>query len=141
VVKFLIDSIRKFRSGLVLFLALHASIGLGTISICNRGPDTVTVAIAHYSDASREYASEGWWVIAPSDCALVSPRRVNRSFFFYAYSENGSSWGGDSQFCVSERIFLFRQADSVCPTQRWRGFRQQFTNQVDVSINLDSRNY
>lgn len=101
--------------------------------VCNQSTERVDVAFA-YPDGSK-WVSEGWWVLASGDCAVVYGGDLqNRYYYVHAKGNAGGIWGKNNNFCVTSKKFTIGAADTRCGgLGRWAQF-----NQVDTGR---SRNF
>jgi uncharacterized membrane protein len=76
------------------------------LTICNGYSSEVTVAIGYPNSNQCANAGgwikQGWWNIAPGQCAYVyggSLKDVNRYWAYYAHAANGTVWSGNN-YCT-----------------------------------------
>lgn len=82
---------------------------------CNKAEQPVWSAIA-YLENDDSYASKGWWLIEPGDCAKILKGALERDHYYvYGVIEQGRSErrlsGGDKNFCVN--AVRFEIADAI----------------------------
>jgi len=82
------------------------------LTICNQHSSSVTVAIGysnidHCANAGK-WIKEGWWTIAPGQCARVyggSLKNLNRYWLYYAHTSDGTKWSGNYCTNVTQKAF------------------------------------
>ena len=102
--------------------------------MCNLTTSRVSVALA-YTDG-KQWFSEGWWNLKPSDCeALLSGALAAEYYYVYAMDERGGEWKGKAFMCTSDREFKIvgRQDCYV------RGYER--TGFFEVDTGKDAKNW
>ncbi|MEF3367473.1 DUF1036 domain-containing protein [Methylocystis sp. 9N] len=114
---------------------LLAPIAKADFKICNRTPESITVAAAWVSP-SGGFVSEGWWTLrACGGCETVVLRSETsdpHNYFFYAHA-GAKEWRGDSMFCTTRSAFRISDAKR-CPLKR-RGEMKGFIHVTSGSGN------
>lgn len=83
-----------------LLLLLLASPAHASFAVCNRTAHPARVALGYFN--GTEWASRGWWTIAPRQCqTLVTAPLDARYYYLYASDGGAGSWAGSRSFCVS----------------------------------------
>jgi uncharacterized membrane protein len=81
---------------------------------CNKYPLRVQVAFMWYDptgscSSDGQWATKGWWILAPGECKTVFGRdlqKVNKYYYYYAESpDDGFSWRGNVNVYVPYRTF------------------------------------
>lgn len=81
------------------------------LTICNAYSKTVWVAIMWYTPNcidGGDWTKEGWWGIAPNQCANVfggDLSDVNRYFCYYAIADDGTLWSGPYHRSIPDHVF------------------------------------
>jgi uncharacterized membrane protein len=71
--------------------------------ICNRTATQVSAAFGYRAEG--QWISEGWWNIAPDECATVHEPPLNQpKYYVYAWAGDGI-WLGDYSFCTARETF------------------------------------
>ncbi len=96
--------------------------------ICNKSSYYVYAAFGYHD--GNAWISEGWWDLAPGECAEVhSSRLLNQKYYVYAESHDEDYyWEGDYPFCVSDDAFTIT-GDTNCKS---RGYYELGFFEVDV---------
>lgn len=88
---------RIFAAVAFLLLAQPAHAAL---SVCNKTAHPVRVALGFFN--GTDWASRGWWSIAPRDCPkLIEAPLDARYYYLYATDGGSGSWAGGRSFCVA----------------------------------------
>ena len=126
---------QSFAISLCAFLAIAgASPARADFRMCNLTNSRVSVALA-YTDG-KQWFSEGWWNLKPSDCeALLSGALAAEYYYVYAMDERGGEWKGKAFMCTSDREFKIvgRQDCYV------RGYER--TGFFEVDTGKDAKNW
>lgn len=122
-----------------IFSAAPASAGF---SICNDAGVPITVAIGWREN--NAWSSEGWWNIAPRQCATpLSGPLQNRQYYYYAESSNGAlKWhkGPDAGFFCADQENEFYYSLVTDPPCDGYEFRRVFVGEeLDYTIRLNER--
>ena len=112
-------------AGAMVALAKPAS---AYYEICNKSSYYVSAAFGYHD--GNAWISEGWWNLAPGECAEVfSGRLLNSKYYVYAESQDEDYfWTGDYPFCAYEEAFSIT-GDTNCKS---RGYYQLDFFEVDV---------
>jgi uncharacterized membrane protein len=112
-------------AGAMVFLAQPAK---AWYDICNNSSYYVYAAFGYHNGSA--WVSEGWWDIAPGECATVYEGRLtNQKYYVYAEShDNDYLWEGDYPFCAQDDAFTIT-GDANCKS---RGFYELGFFEVDV---------
>lgn len=97
-------------------------------NVCNPTQEPVAVAIG-YSDGDG-WISEGWWAIAPQDCAAILQGELTAQYY-YVRAQNGTntiSWGGSATLCVLREAFVIKGRTNCAQ----RGYQETRFRQVDT---------
>jgi hypothetical protein len=74
-----------------------------TLTLCNRSPTPIDVAIAHMDAQTGSWMLSAWHKRAPGECKPFGPVRTGL-FYYHAKSERGGVWPGDRdaerRYCV-----------------------------------------
>src|SRR5687767_10665494 len=102
-----------FASGL-FFTNVGGAIA-DTIAFRNDSSKKIWVAIFYYRpgcDVSN-FASEGWWELAPGETKIVYSGEHRNWFYYFAENEIGEQYTSQSHFaCVPRRVFSW--CTSIC---------------------------
>ena len=123
-----------FVFGVSVVAASHAH---AWVKVCNQRPAAISVAVATTpKDAPGTSTGgdlgttvEGWFGVAPGQCATVSENRATDIWFYIYVASNGGPIGGDSRLCVRQQPFKsgqqFLHQGQTCKSP-WseRGFRR-----------------
>jgi len=85
----------------LLFLAL-VSPAEASFAVCNGTAHPARVALGYFD--GTDWASAGWWTIAPKACQTLLTRPLDARYYYLYASDGGpGSWAGSRSFCVSIR--------------------------------------
>jgi uncharacterized membrane protein len=121
-----------------LVLALAALMALtgpanAALSVCNKSVHPVRVALGLFN--GKQWASKGWWIVAPKKCAeLVTGRLRARYYYLYATDELFGVWDGDKNFCVTVFMKFAIEGRSRCTA---RGYYRLGFLEVDTGDKAD----
>jgi uncharacterized membrane protein len=108
--------------------ALAASHAYAGLAVCNKGGHPATVALGHFNGAN--WASEGWWTIAPRKCeSLIATPLDARYYYLYATDGASGTWGGGRSFCTAAANKFSIVGRGHCSG---RGFDQRGFFEVDT---------
>jgi Predicted integral membrane protein len=126
-------------------VCLLPTVAKAGLSFCNRTDANVNVSIAYVerdapgtsTGGDMAVTAEGWWGIAPNECAEVSGINVGNYWAYFYAHQHGRAWGGKAFLCVPSKKFTigarFGRPGDQCPAgQRLIGFNR---------INVSTRNY
>ena len=108
-------------------LAGMASPALADLKICNESGVQRTVAIGYKS--GDVWTSEGWWILAPGECATTLAGALERRYYYYRAEDDDGAFEGEGYgFCVDSAVFTI-PGDQDCDG---RGFRAESFSQIDT---------
>jgi uncharacterized membrane protein len=86
--------------GLALGLAGIATPAQAQLTVCNKAPAPINLAIAY--ETMQDVLSQGWWTIEPDKCEAVIPNPLNQQYIYhYAKSSQlNVEWAGTYNFCT-----------------------------------------
>jgi uncharacterized membrane protein len=96
----------------VLVLAAFAFLGAepaaAKFRVCNKTDHPVSIAIGHLQ--GKGWASEGWWRVAPQDCADILQGALNARYYYLRGVHMGvdGAWEGNRFFCVAADNFTIK---------------------------------
>ncbi len=90
---------------IVMLTCLHAGQARAEFKVCNQSFDVVNLALGQ--PAGRSFRTEGWWRVAPNQCAtLIRGALPARFLYVFASDVFGKSvLPGAVQMCVAPRRF------------------------------------
>ena len=96
--------------------------------LCNNTGSRVGIAIG-YKDGS-DWATEGWWNLAPRSCeTLMRGALVARFYYIYAVDyDRGGEWSGKAFMCTKEKEFTIKKTEDCLA----RGFERAGFFEVDT---------
>jgi uncharacterized membrane protein len=103
------------------------------LKLCNSTSSRIGVAIG-YKDKDG-WASEGWWNVDSSTCALLIQDKL-RARFYYVYAfdyDKGGEWGGPIPMCTHDVEFTIKGIES-CEN---RGYKKSGFFEVDTQEQTD----
>jgi uncharacterized membrane protein len=125
--------------------------------VCNRSTESASVAFAYLEIGARRcdifgscpprpqngWSSQGWWNLAPGQCAQTYPhelRKRNSVYYVYAKGKRGGEWKGEHSFCTISRTFTLGNANNVCGNAgEWKRFKEVRTgNARNFTYNLQN---
>jgi uncharacterized membrane protein len=84
----------------VLLLLALAEPAHASFAVCNGTAQPARVALGYFN--GTEWASAGWWTIAPRACETLLSRPLDARYYYLYASDGGpGSWAGNRSFCVS----------------------------------------
>ena len=121
------------------------------LSFCNRAPAKAEVTIAYgekdapgtTTNGHRGVTVEGWWSLAPGECAKVSGIEA-KNYWVYFFAKSGPRvWEGTSFLCVPARAHRigghFMDRNGGCSAnERLRGFRRIDASTRNYTMNLNN---
>lgn len=117
---------------------LGAQPALADLRVCNQTRNPVNIALGHR--AARGWQSEGWWVAAPDDCAVVYQGDLDTRFYylFAADDVGGGAWDGSVFMCTRDDAFtIFGVEDCLARGYERTGFFEVDTqNRTDWTLQL-----
>lgn len=98
------------------------------LKLCNQTDSQIGIAIG-YKDKDN-WATEGWWNLAPKGCeTLLAGPLVSQYYFVYAVDYDlGGEWSGATFMCTQDRSFTI-QGTEDCAT---RGYEVTGFFEVDT---------
>jgi uncharacterized membrane protein len=91
--------------------------------VCNDTEGTISIALGYRSD--RGWQSEGWWVTAPDECAVVYAGPLDARFYYVFASDDsaGGAWSGQVFMCTRDDSFtIFGVEDCLARGYERTGF-------------------
>ena len=132
-------SLMRLQLALCVLLLAAAPSAAG-LSVCNKSSQTAIVALGHFD--GTDWASQGWWHIAPGQCGdLISGPLNARYYYLYATDGAFSTWDGTKNFCVGifEKYSIKGRGRCSARGLDVRGFFEIDTgNQLNWTQNLSS---
>ena len=120
------EYVRAFVAAGVVGLALPGAAWAG-LRICNETGDTQSVAIGY--KGAEDWTSEGWWNIAPGDCATPVLGDLQKRYFYYRAEVDGGDFDGENyMFCTSPDEFTI-VGDTECED---RGYDREAFREIDT---------
>jgi uncharacterized membrane protein len=117
---------------LVLAL-LAASPAEAALTVCNKARNPARVALGRFD--GRDWGSQGWWLLAPGQCADVVPGKLDaRYYYLYATDGDAGVWDGNTSFCVGAAQKFTIPGRGNCPG---RGYDRKRFFRVDTNDNLN----
>ncbi len=122
----------------IWFMASPASADL---QICNKTNNPINISLGYR--AERGWQSEGWWLAAPNDCAIVFNGDLNaRYFYLFAVDDiGGGTWEGKIYMCTKDKTFtIFGIEDCLARGYERTGFFEVDTqNKADWTLELTEK--
>lgn len=101
-------------------------------NVCNKTKSAVRVALGRFD--GKQWSSEGWWVVKPTECApLISGALQARYYYFYA-TDGAGTWEGKTNFCIAPNERFKAEGRADCAR---RGFDRRGFSEVDTGRNAD----
>ena len=125
------------RRPLVYIAVLIFTLGLAlpayaAFQVCNKTSLAVRVAFGQFDGTS--WASQGWWRIAPMQCATLLTGPLNaRYYYLYATDGDGGVWNGTTYFCTAPNNFTISRR-GVCATN---GYDRRDFFRIDTGQSAD----
>ena len=96
---------------LVLTLLISPSMAFGALSFCNYSSQKrVYISVGYQKDGN--WWSKGWYHLGQSQCATpVGGDLPYRYYYFYAISDTGAEWTGDTEFCTLNSQYTILNAE------------------------------
>lgn len=119
-------------------LALLAAILLATpaeaaLTVCNKAGHPARVALGRFD--GRDWASQGWWLLAPGQCADVVTTKLDaRYYYLYATDGQAGVWDGNTGFCVAATQKFAISGRGNCAE---RGYDRKRFFRIDTNDNLN----
>jgi uncharacterized membrane protein len=121
------------RAPFLAFLTLSAAIlaaspAMAAFNVCNKSDLAARVALGRFD--GRQWASQGWWTVAPKTCAklLTGPLQA-RFYYLYASDGAGGTWEGKTHFCTAPDAKFLAPGRNDCAH---RGFDRRGFFEVDT---------
>jgi uncharacterized membrane protein len=119
-------------------LALLAAVLLATkaeaaLTVCNKAGHPARVALGRFD--GRDWASQGWWLLAPGQCADVVTGKLDaRYYYLYATDGDAGVWDGSTGFCVAATQKFAISGRGNCAG---RGYDRKRFFRIDTNDNLN----
>ena len=124
---------------LLLTALLVAPAARASLVYCNRTETPIEAAVGYrgpIEDGTEDWIAEGWWKIAPGQCARVYSAALEQRFYFYyaiatimgPHDTQPFSWAGKYQFCADNKAFR-STGDGNCEA---RGLSTKNFQQLDI---------
>jgi len=111
----------------VAALALWPGAGRAGLEICNETAVERSVAVGY--KAGAEWVSEGWWRLAPGQCAEPVNGALANRYYYYRATAPGEAFAGDGYgFCTSPEAFTIT-GDADCTA---RGYARADFKVIDT---------
>ena len=120
-----------------------------SVKICNHSNVPLDVAFAHggkdapgvSTGGDLGVTAEGWWVLAPNECATVGGMDAREHWLYYHSKNKGGNSGGSSMLCVANKPFTlaqqFKRNGDRCPAgQHTVGFKRFDADKKNWTLNL-----
>lgn len=99
-------------------LALWPGLAQAGLEICNGTAERQSVSIGYKS--GEDWVSEGWWNIAPGDCAEPVTGALTNRYYYYRATSAGQSFAGDGySFCTQSDAFTI-VGDADCEARGYQ---------------------
>ncbi|MDJ0824786.1 MAG: DUF1036 domain-containing protein [Rhodobacter sp.] len=115
-----------------LLILAAAVAGAGTavkaeLQICNDTGQTQSVSIGYKGD--DDWTSEGWWNIAPGDCATPVTGDLKKRYYYYRAEVDGGDFEGENYFfCTTTEEYTI-VGDTECED---RGYDRESFTEIDT---------
>lgn len=111
-----------------LVVVLTALPAEAAFKVCNKSDLAARVALGRFD--GRQWASQGWWTVAPKTCAqlLTGPLQA-RYYYLYASDGAGGTWEGKTHFCTKPDAKFLAPGRNDCAG---RGFDRRGFFEVDT---------
>ena len=134
-------SLGAIAASLVGCLAIPVP-AMANLEVCNRSDRGRVVIAVAYPVNNNRWNTEGWLDLDDGECGtLINGKLTNRYYYYYAQTESQYSWKGNHRFCVSNREFVFADANKQCRglNSRWENFRELDTGRdtTHYTLNLE----
>ncbi len=104
-----------------------------SLSVCNKGRFPAKVALGRFD--GKAWSSEGWWTVAPKNCATVIKTPLDaRYYYLYGTDTASGVWDGDTSFCTAPAAKFSIPGRADCAK---RGYDRKRFFQVDTEDNLN----
>ncbi|MEI9930083.1 MAG: DUF1036 domain-containing protein [Rhizomicrobium sp.] len=101
--------------------------------MCNKGKFPARVALGRFD--GKNWSSEGWWTIAPKNCASVIKTQLDaRYYYLYGTDTASGVWDGETSFCTASAAKFSISGRADCTK---RGYDRKRFFQVDTEDNLN----
>ncbi len=113
--------------GLSAGLAGFATMAQAELQICNETEYTQSVSIGY--KGAEDWTSEGWWNIAPGDCATPVTGDLKNRFYYYRAEIDGGDFPGQGySFCTDPGEYTII-GDTDCEA---RGYETEDFREIDT---------
>ena len=119
------------RALALLAAVLLASPAQAALTVCNKAGHPARVALGRFD--GRDWASQGWWLLAPGQCADVVTAKLDaRYYYLYATDDASGGWDGRNGFCVAQTDTFQIRGRADCEGHGYdrKGFFQIDTGQA-----------
>jgi uncharacterized membrane protein len=121
------------RALALLAAVLLASPAQAALTVCNKAAHPARVALGRFD--GRDWASQGWWLLAPGQCAAVVPGKLDaRYYYLYATDGQAGVWDGNTGFCVAATQKFAISGRGNCAE---RGYDRKRFFRIDTNDNLN----
>ncbi len=124
------------------FLWTFSSPSYADLRVCNKTQNPINIALGY--KAPRGWQSEGWWLAASNECAIVYTGDLNARYFYLFAADDigGGSWDGKVFMCTRDESFtIFGVEDCLARGYERSGFFEVDTqNKADWTIELTEKN-
>ena len=121
---------------LAVLLALWPLAAQAEFRVCNDSGVSRSLAVAYGSDGA--WISEGWWVIAPGDCATAISGPLKQRYIYWRATAAGQDFAHDGyMFCTTAEPFTI-EGDENCAERGFEtaGFRMADTGTTEPDFTL-----
>src|ERR1700679_925536 len=121
------------RALALLAAVLLASPAQAALTVCNKAGHPARVALGRFD--GRDWASQGWWLLAPGQCADVVTGKLDARYY-YLYATDGDAGVGDGNtgFCVARTRKFAISGRGNCAE---RGYDRKRFFRIDTNDNLN----
>jgi uncharacterized membrane protein len=125
---------------------------LAWVKVCNKTPGAATVAFAQgekdgagvSTGGHRGVTVEGWWRLAPGECAVVSTVNARAHWLYVHAHHRGRTWGGAARLCVRTASFedpqQFLMGGRSCKPTRTSDWREAGFARTDATARNHTMN-
>ena len=117
--------------GVCIGLVVFSAPAMAWVEVCNKRSESATAAIAVgamdppgvSTGGHMGVTVEGWWNLAPGECARVSEVNSSQNWLYFHAHGKGGTLSGKARLCVRSKPFTSKQQflmkDEVC-TGSWK---------------------
>jgi uncharacterized membrane protein len=118
---------------LVMVILAVAGPAQAGLSVCNKGRFPAKVALGRFD--GKNWSSEGWWTVAPKNCAVVIKAPLDaRYYYLYGTDTAAGVWDGATNFCTAPAAKFSISGRADCTKH---GYDHKRFFQVDTEDNLN----